>query len=118
MVTRGDIHWYDFGHASGSTPAKRRPVVVVQAERFNASRLATTLVLALTSNTDLAAMPGNVFLPAASTDLQRDSVANVTTITAVNKVILGVRVGAVPVHLLDDIDAGLRLVLGLSVNGG
>src|SRR5436190_354873 len=71
VIQRGSIYWVDLGPATGSRPAKRRPVLVVQAHPYNASRLATALVVVVTSNTALAAMPGNVFLPSAVTGLPR-----------------------------------------------
>lgn len=114
MVSRGDIHWCDFGEPSGSSPAKRRPVVIVQSDDYNRSRLATTIVVVLTSNSSLAAMPGNVFLPASATGLPRDSVANVTALATLDLRDLDPHpVGRVPAHLLDDIGIGLRSVMGL-----
>ncbi|MDQ2796684.1 MAG: type II toxin-antitoxin system PemK/MazF family toxin, partial [Actinomycetota bacterium] len=74
VIRRGMVCWADLGSTVGSRPAKRRPVLVVQADGFNQSRLATVLVVVITSNTALAVMPGNVFLPAATTGLPRDSV--------------------------------------------
>ena len=106
MVIRGEVHWADLGDASGSAPARRRPVLVVQADPFNHSRLATT--------TALSAVPGNVFLPAAVTGLPKDSVLNVTGIVTLDQKVLDPHpVGKIPDHLMADIDEGLRLVLGL-----
>ena len=65
MTERGSVCWADLGEARGSKPAKRRPILVIQSDPFNASRLNTTIAAVITSNTALAAMPGNVFLPAA-----------------------------------------------------
>ncbi len=113
MISRGDIRWVDLGEAEGSRPAKRRPVVVVQSAFYNASRLATVVAVVITSNTALATMPGNVFLPAAVTGLQCDSVANVTAIVTLNKDELGHAVGAVPESLMRDLGRGLRQVLAL-----
>ena len=113
MIERGSIHWADLGEAEGSRPAKRRPVIVVQANPYNASRLATVLVAVITSNTKLAAAPGNVFLPASATGLPRDSVVNVTALITLNKDELSGQVGDVPMMLMRDVDAGLRRVLGL-----
>jgi mRNA interferase MazF len=113
VISRGDIHWVDLGEAEGSRPAKRRPVVVVQSASYNASRLATVVAVVITSNTVLATMPGNVFLPAAVTGLQRDSVANVTAIVTLDEDELGHAVGAVPESLIRDLDRGLRQVLAL-----
>ncbi|HEY0168929.1 MAG TPA: type II toxin-antitoxin system PemK/MazF family toxin [Jatrophihabitans sp.] len=74
MIKRGNVYWADLGAPVGSRPAKRRPVLVISADTYNASRLATVLAVVITSNTDLATMPGNVFLPAKATGLPRDSV--------------------------------------------
>lgn len=113
MIQRGDVRWVDLGPAVGSRPAKRRPVVVVQSDRYNESRLATAIVVVITSNTALAAMPGNVFLPAGSSGLPRDSVANVTAVLTVEKRELIERAGRLPLNLVEEIDRGLRKVLSL-----
>lgn len=114
MVTsRGDLYWVDLGEARGSTPAKRCPVLIVQADPFNASRLATTLAAVVTSNTALAAMPGNVFLPAAATGLPRDSVVNVTALVTIDRDDLDELIGPAPSYLLQEVDRGLRRVLGV-----
>ena len=113
MITRGEIHWADLGAASGSRPAKRRPVLVVQSDPYNASRLATVVAVVITSNTTLAAMPGNVFLPATATGLPRDSVVNVTAVVTLNKTDLTDRVGGLSPSLMNEVDRGLRRVLKL-----
>jgi mRNA interferase MazF len=115
VVNRGDVHWCDFADPSASAPAKRRPVLVIQSDDYNRSRLATTIVMALTSNTALATMPGSVFLPAPATGLPKDSVANVTALATVDRRDLDTRpVGRVPDHLMSEVDRGTRGVLGLS----
>lgn len=112
MIRRGDVRWLDLGDPVGSRPAKRRPVLVVQADSYSASRLATVVVAIITSNTGLAAMPGNVFLPSVATGLARDSVVNVTALVTVNKDELEGRVGQIPAGLMADVSHGLRRVLG------
>jgi mRNA interferase MazF len=113
VIRRGDIYWVDLGEPSGSRPAKRRPVIVVQSRPYNASRLATVVAAVMTSNTGLAAMPGNVFLPAVASGLPRDAVVNVSALVTLNKAELAGPVGQAPDELLRDIDRGLRRVLGL-----
>lgn len=113
MIGRGGIYWVDLGPATGSRPAKRRPVLVVQSDPYNASKLATVVTAVITSNTDLAAMPGNVFLPAVATGLPRDSVVNVTALATLNEYELEGPVGQVPDGLMREIEQGLRRVLGL-----
>jgi mRNA interferase MazF len=110
---RGDVCWADLGEPKGSRPAKRRPVLVIQADSYNASRLATTLVAVITSNTALSTMPGNVFLPAVASGLPKDSVLNVTALVTIDKGDLGQPVGALPAALMAEIDRGLRRVLDL-----
>ena len=113
MISRGELFWADLGPPSGSRPGKRRPVVVIQSDPYNRSRLATVLAAVVTSNTELAAMPGNVFLPAAAVNLPRDSVVNVTALVTLNKTDLTDRIGEVPSHVMGDVDRGLRRVLNL-----
>ena len=78
VVSRGDVFWASLPDPTGSGPGFRRPVAVVQGDAFNASRLATVVVVPLTSNLRWAAAPGNVLLAATRTGLPRDSVANRT----------------------------------------
>jgi mRNA interferase MazF len=113
VIRRGSICWTDFGEPRGSMPAKRRPVLVIQADPYNASRLNTTLAAVITSNTGLAAMPGNVFVPSASSGLPKDSVVNVTALVTLDKNDLDDEVGQLPPTLMSDVDRGLRRVLGL-----
>lgn len=113
VIRRSEVYWADLGEVSGSRPAKRRPVLVIQSDPYNDSRLATVLVAVVTSNTALAAMPGNVFLPAAVTGLPRDSVVNVTGLVTLNKADLTDRVGQLPPGLMHDVARGLRGILGL-----
>jgi mRNA interferase MazF len=113
VTRRGSICWAELGEPRGSKPAKRRPVVVIQSDQFNASRLNTTLVAVVTSNTSLAAMPGNVFVPAVASGLPRDSVVNVTALVTLDKTDLDSEVGHLPSAVMDDVDRGLRRVLGL-----
>jgi mRNA interferase MazF len=113
VIQRGSICWADLGEPRGSRPAKRRPVLVIQADPYNASRLSTTLAAVITSNTGLAAMPGNVFVPAASSGLPKDSVVNVTALVTLDKTDLGDEAGQLPPAMMSDVDRGLRRVLGL-----
>lgn len=112
-MKRGTIHWADLGESRGSRPAKRRPVLVVQADSYNLSNLNTVVVAVVTSNTGLAAMPGNVFLPATATGLPRDSVVNVTALVTLDKSDLVEQAGDVPSLLMRDVDRGLRAMLDL-----
>jgi len=98
---------------TGSEPGYHRPVVVIQSDGFNRSRIATTVVVAVTSNLNLAQMPGNVLLPKKATGLTKDSVANVSQIFTVDKVFLTEKVSDLPKYLIEQIEDGLRLVMNL-----
>ena len=112
VIAQGDVCWASLADPVGSAPGFRRPVLIVQGDSFNASRIATTVVVPLTSNQRLAAAPGNVALPANTTGLPKDSVANVSQIIAIDRALLTERVGRVPTAQLDRIMAGIDLVLG------
>ncbi len=113
MIQRGQIYWADLGEPEGSRPAHPRPVVIVQADPFNTSRLATIIALVLTTNQRLAVLPGNVFLPAQATGLPKDSVVNVTAVVTLNKSDCRDLAGTIPPYLMGTIDQGLRTVLNL-----
>lgn len=87
---------------------------MVQSDAYNQSRLATVVVAVITSNTALASLPGNTFLPAGAVGLPRDSVVNATALATVNKADLSTRAGAVAGELMLQVDSGLRRVVGLS----
>ena len=112
VISRAELYWADLGPPSGSRPAKRRPVLVIQSDPYNTSRLSTVLTAVITSNTALAAMPDTVYLPDGATGLPRDSVVNVTALVTLNKTNLSDRIGNVPATLMDDVDRGLRRALG------
>jgi mRNA interferase MazF len=104
-IRRGDIFWADLGG--------RRPVVVVQAQPYNDSRLPTVLAAIITSNTKFATMPGSVFLPAAVSGLPDDAVVNVTALATLDKTDLEGPIGAVPAEEMSAVDGGLCRVLGI-----
>ncbi|MXY23278.1 MAG: type II toxin-antitoxin system PemK/MazF family toxin [Acidobacteria bacterium] len=113
VVTRREVWWADLDDPRGSEPGFARPILIVQADAFNRSRLNTILGVILTSNARLVDMPGNVLLPAKSTGLPVDSVANVTQIITLDESYLSRRVGQIPPRLMMRVDAGLRRVLDL-----
>ena len=113
MIARDEIWWAELPDPVGSAPGYRRPVLVVQSDTFNRSRLATVTVLVLTSNIRLVDAPGNVLIPAHASGLPRDSVANVTQLLTVNRELLTDRVGTLPTPLVRQVNAGLRFVLEL-----
>ena len=112
MIAQGEVWWADLAEPSGSGPGFRRPVVVVQGDAFNRSRIATVICVALTSNLRWADAPGNVVLSARLTGLSKDSVANVSQLVTLDREALTERVGALPRRKLELVLLGVDIVLG------
>jgi mRNA interferase MazF len=110
---RGTVWWAELPQPVASEPGCRRPVIIVQSNAFNRSRIKTALVVVVTSHLRLADAPGNVSLSAAATGLPKDSVANVSQVITIDKGFLVEQCGRLPAQLMKDIDEGLRLSLSL-----
>ena len=112
-MERGEIWWASLPEPPGSGPGYRRPVVIVQSNAFNQSRIATVIGAIITSNLRLKDGPGNVHLPRGAGGLPRESVINVSQLITFDKDFATGRVGRLPPHKQSELDAGLRLVLAL-----
>jgi mRNA interferase MazF len=112
-MRRGEIWWASLPPPTGSGPGYRHPVVVIQTNEFNESRIKTAVGVVMTSNLRLAGAPGNFRCGRQETGLPRDSVVNVSQVVTVDKALFVERVGAISAHLLTQIEEGLRRVLGL-----
>jgi len=113
VVERGQVWWADLGEPEGSEPGFRRPVLIVQSDAFNRSRIRTVIAVALTANLRLVDAPGNVLVPATASGLPKDSVANVSQVLTIDKDFLAEPAGRIKGRLMSDVDSGLRLALGL-----
>ena len=113
VIERGEIWWASLPDPRGAEPGFRRPVLVVQNDAFNRSRIQTVLAVALTSNLRLVEAPGNVLMPKKLSGLPRDSVANVSQLITVDRDFLTERVGKLRGQAIRAVNAGLRLVLDL-----
>lgn len=112
MIEQAEIWWADLDEPVGSGPGFRRPVLVVQGNALNRSRISTVVCVPLTSNLKWAAAPGNVRLPNAETGLPQDSVANVSLIVALDKQLLTDRIRKLPRRRFDLVLSGIDTVLG------
>ncbi len=111
VISQGDVCWVDFGPVEGSRPAYRRPVVIVQCDAFNRSRIATAVCVPLTSNVRRAEAPGNVLLGPEATGLVKESVANVSQVITVDRKAIGPRVGKLAGDKLELVLSGIEVVL-------
>jgi mRNA interferase MazF len=112
VISQGEVWWADLGEPTGSGHGDRRPVIVVQCDALNQSRVSTVVCVPLTSNLKWADAPGNLRLAAKTTGLPKDSVANVSLIVAVDRRQLTECVGKLPGRQLELVLAGIDIVLG------
>lgn len=112
-MRRGEVWWASLPDPAGSGSGFRRPVLVVQSNSFNQSRIATVVVAVITSNLALAEAPGNVRLGKSEAGLPRASVVNVSQLLTIDRALLTIRAKALPNQAVARVDEGLRLVMGL-----
>lgn len=112
-MKRGEVWWASLPPPTGSGPGFRRPVVVVQSNPFNKSRIATVIVAIITSNLALADAPGNVRVGKSESGLARPSVVNVSQLVTLDRELLTQRVRGLPADTMRQIDEGLRLALSV-----
>ena len=112
VVSQGEVWWAELDEPAGSAPGFRRPVVVVQCDALNRSRIATVICVPLTSNLKWAGAPGNVLLKAGTTGLPKDSVANVSQVVTLDRTQLVQRAGKLSVRQVAAIMDGIDIILG------
>ena len=112
-MKRGEIWWASLPPAHGSGPGYRRPVLVVQSDAFNASRIQTVVVVVITSNLRLAEAPGNVLLRRRVSGLAKDSVVNVSQLITIDRSFLTEKVEELSTRRMTSVDDGIRLALSL-----
>ncbi len=113
IVERGEIWWADLPEPRGSSPGFQHPVLIVQSDDFNQTKLNTVIGVVITTNLRLADMPGNVLLEKRTSGLPKNSVVNVTQIVTFDKNELLEFVGNVSAQKMEQVDRGLWLVLSL-----
>jgi len=112
-MERGTVWWAQLPEPIASEPGFRRPVIIIQSNAFNRSRIRTIVAVVLTSNLHLAEAPGNVLIPAIDSGLPKDSVANVSQIITLDRTFLTEKCGRMPSRIMKTVDDGIRLVLSL-----
>lgn len=110
-ISQGEIWWADLAEPVGSEPGYRRPVIIVQGDPLNRSRIGTAVVVPLTSNVEWAGAPGNVLLTSELTGLNKDSVANVSQIMTLDRRTLTERVSKLPRNKMDLVISGIDIIL-------
>lgn len=113
VIERGDVWWAELPDPVGSAPGYRRPVLVLQSDSFNRSRIGTVVVAVITKNTDLARAPGNVLLTPRQSGLSIESVVNASQLVTLDKSQLIEHVARLAPKKLTQVEIGVRLVLDL-----
>lgn len=112
-MNRGEIWWATLPASTGSEPGFRRPVLIIQSDAFNRSRISTVIAVVITSNLKLTNAPGNVVLSRKNTGLPKKSVVNVSQIVTIDKSFFTKRAGILKQDILNEVEAGIRLALSL-----
>ena len=113
VIKRGEIWWAELQEPTGSEPGYKRPLIIIQSNEFNKSKINTAIAVVITTNLHLAEAPGNLLLPAKKSKLPKKSVVNVSQLITVDKSFLIEKVHTLPSNLMNEIDDGIRLVLRL-----
>lgn len=113
VVERGEIWWADLGEPRGSSPGFHRPVLIIQSDFFNKTRINTLIVAIITTNSRLAEMPGNILLSKRASGLKKESVVNSSQIFTVDRTDLLEYIETISERKMEQVDNGLRLVLSL-----
>ncbi len=116
VINRGEIWWASLPASIGSEPGYRRPVLIVQSNNFNKSRISTIIAVTISSNIKLALAPGNILLPKKASNLPKESVINISQVITIDKSFLTERVCILSSKYIKQVDAGLNLVLSLKNN--
>jgi mRNA interferase MazF len=113
-MTRGEIWFGEFGIPYGSEIGYSRPVLIVQDDGFNQSRIKTIVVLPLTTNLRLLDAPGNVLVKKKESKLREDSVIIVTQLYAIDRSRLREKHSKITKETMEEVEIGIKLVLGIN----
>ena len=111
-MMRGEIWWADFGIPFGSETGFRRPVLIIQDDSFNRSKISTIIVIPLTTNLALENAPGNVLVEKEESGLSKDSILVVSQLSAIDKARMMERISRVESNILRDVEYGIHMILG------
>ena len=113
VIKRGEIWWAELPEPIGSGPGYRRPLLIIQSNDFNKSKINTIIAAVITSNIRLSAAPGNILLSTKKTKLPKESVINVSQLITIDKSFLTEKVNTLSNSIMANVDEGVRLVLQL-----
>ncbi|MDR0301079.1 MAG: type II toxin-antitoxin system PemK/MazF family toxin [Treponema sp.] len=112
-MTRGELWWADFGIPFGSEPGYKRPVIIIQNDFFNNSKINTTIVIPLTTNLILAEAPGNIIITKHDSKLKRDSVITISQIEVIDRQRLIEKITKIDRTIIEEIENNILFILGI-----
>jgi mRNA interferase MazF len=112
-MIRGELWWVDYGIPYGSEPGYRRPVIIMQNDLFNNSKIKTTIVAPLSTNILLADVPGNIFISKNDSKLTKDSVILISQTGVIDKERLLEKVSEINNEIMKKIENNLMFILGI-----
>jgi mRNA interferase MazF len=113
-MTRGELWWADFGIPFGSEPGYKRPVLIIQNDFFNRSKINTTIVIPLTTNLILADAPGNILITKNESKLKKDSVITISQIEVIDRQRLIEKITKIDKTVIEKIENNMMFVLGIN----
>ena len=113
VIKRGEIWWAELPEPVGAGPGYKRPLVIIQSNDFNKSRINTIIAAAITSNIRLAAAPGNVLISSNKSKLPKESVINISQIITIDRSFLTEKAHTLSNKIMAQVDEGVLLVLKL-----
>lgn len=113
VIKRGQIWWAELPEPVGSEPSYKRPLLIIQSNDFNKSKINTIIAAVITSNIRLSAAPGNILLSTKKSKLPKESVINVSQLITIDKSFLTEKINTLPPSIMEKVDEGVRLVLQL-----
>ncbi len=113
LISRGEIWWADLGTPRGSEPGYHRPVLIIQSDFFNQSRIHTVLAATISSNLRLGDAPGNIIISPRQSGLSKPSVINVSQLVTIDRAYIESKVRSVSKTVMQSVETGLRLILAL-----
>jgi mRNA interferase MazF len=112
-MIRGELWWADLGIPFGSEPGYKRPVLIIQNDFFNMSKINTTIVIPLTTNLMWAEAPGNIFIAKGESNLAKDSVISIPQMEVIDKRRLIERISKIDRRIIENIENNILFVLGI-----
>ena len=114
-MIRGELWWADYGFPFGREPGYKRPVIIIQNDYFNNSKINTTIVIPLSTNVILANVPGNIFIGKKESKLNYDSVILFSQVGVIDKQRLIEKISKINREIMLKIENSILFMFGIKM---